>query len=570
MGKSSRELVEKLKAFYIAGYNKYRDAVLSGERLASKAEIQKVQRQQRDLDEGVDGYIWDWDKAVKPLIWISLNLGFPMGRKRGERFKLEPFQAFDVMCVFGWIKEDNPRERRFLDVYYQIARKNGKSTLWGAVLDYLAFSEAHGVTCYIGATSLDQAEETFKRAADALAVKHRDVRFSNSKNYKCIKARDGRILGITGAPKDGKLSYATIIDEYHQHPSNALIDSVASGDVSDQASLMIRVTTAGTDLNGVCHEEYEKCKRVLSREDVLERYFVAIYELDDDDDISDMETWQKANPGWGVMIDKDKLYAKYENAKLSATSMDTFKTKNLDIWVHSLTSWANMPIWFERCRTPFEEKALIGRVAYGALDLASNSDFTAFTLDIPDGGIHKQVSHFWIPGNRKDQIAYQCRIPVDRWIEAGWITATPGDVIDYDYVVDYITQVYGEYYIPYIAADKWKLEELRKLMPPWFEDVAYEFSQGMKTMSPSIKDFEKTYIEGHLTDGGNEVIDWMMSCCEAFTDSNENIKLVKPKREKTASRIDGVITSIMALNTAKTFDVGSIGNEAMSNIVAFF
>lgn len=180
MGKPSADKMQHLKDYYISAYHSYEQSVLSGERIASVAEHQKIRRQQQDMEKGVEGFVWDWDRAVRPLIWISLNLVFPMGAKRGKRFKLEPFQAFDIMCVFGWIKSDNPAERRFLDVYYQIARKNGKSTLWGAVLDYLAFCEARGVSCYIGATSLDQSEETFKRAADALTVQHL-AKLQNSK-----------------------------------------------------------------------------------------------------------------------------------------------------------------------------------------------------------------------------------------------------------------------------------------------------------------------------------------------------------------------------------------------------
>ena len=150
----------------------------------------------------------------------------------------------------------------------------------------------------------------------------------------------------------------------------------------------------------------------------------------------------------------------------------------------------------------------------------------------------------------------------------GWVTATPGDVIDYDYVRDYLTEAYSRYQIHYIAADRWRIEELVRIMPPWFTDVAYEFSQGMKTMSPTIMDFERAYLEGNVSDNGNEVVDWMMSCAETFQDTSGNVKLVKPKK-RTEARIDGVITSVMALANAKTNDIAAFSGSVEDMLTAW-
>jgi phage terminase large subunit-like protein len=104
-------------------------------------------------------------------------------------------------------------------------------------------------------------------------------------------------------------------------------------------------------------------------------------------------------------------------------------------------------------------------------------------------------------------------------------------------------------------------------MPPWFIDVAYEFSQGLKTMSPAIKQFERYYLEGNVYALDNECVTWMMSCAEIFQDSTGNIKLVKPRR-RTEARIDGVITSVMALDCAIKHDAEPVGD--VSDLISFF
>lgn len=538
---------------YREAYGRYRAAVLDGTRISSRAEKAKVMRQEKDLRDGVPGYVFDWDAAVRPLVWMYLNLAFPMGPKRGKALRMSDWQAYDIMVLFGWIRPGEPLRRRFVDAFIEVARKNGKSTYAGALLDYLAFGEIEGARCYIGATSLEQAGETYSRAADSLQlVKKSKVRKSDSKNNKLLKYGSGMIMAVAAEPKDGKLAYGTVIDEYHQHKDNALISSIRNGNVSDQQSMLIRITTAGVNLNGVCHEEYQRCMKVLDGTLSIPRYFVSIYELDEGDNVDDPTVWPKANPNWDVSIDPDGFRAAYDYAKDSAAEMVNFKTKNLNMWCHSLQKWANMDVWMEKCRWPFDVEGLAGKPAFGALDLSAVSDFTAFTMDFPqDDGTHVQLSHFWVPEESVVTIERQCRIPLRQWIAAGWVTATPGLVIDYRYVVDYLNSCYETYQLNFIACDRWRINELVNLMPPWFQDVAYEFSQGMKSMSPTIMDFERAYLEGKVTDNGNEVIDWMMSCAETFQDTTGNVKLVKPKK-RTEARIDGVITSVMALNNART------------------
>ena len=564
------KVVESLRRYYTEAYRRYRSAVLRGERACSMVERAKVQRQERELKEGIPGYRFDMDAGLRPLLWIAINLAFPKGGKRGQPMMLSDWQAWDTIVLFGWVKATDPSVRRFTDAFIEVARKNGKSTYVGALLDYLIFGEVPGVSGYIGATSLDQAGETFARAADALRLRKGDkVVVSDSKNNKTIRYKDSEIIAIAAEPKDGKLSYAAVIDEYHQHRDNALLNSIASGNVSEQQAMLIRITTAGVSLGGVCHEEYRKCKRVLAGELDIPRYFISIYELDEGDSPDDPSVWPKANPNWGTSVDPEAFESHYEYARASEDDMIDFKTKNLNMWCHSLHKWANMPIWMERCRWLIDEKELEGRMAYGGLDLSAVSDFTAFTLDFPlDDGRHYQITHCWVPESMVTQISRQCRIPLRKWIELGWVTATPGDVIDYDYVRDYLTEAYSRYQIHYIAADRWRIEELVRIMPSWFQDVAYEFSQGMKTMSPTIMDFERAYLEGKVSDNGNECVDWMMSCAETFQDSSGNVKLVKPKK-RTEARIDGVITSVMALANAKTNDMAAFSGSVEDMLTAW-
>lgn len=558
----SRAVLQQIAEGYRQDYADYRDAVLSGARIASRAERLKVERQERELSEGVDGYVFDWNAAVRPLVWIACNLRFPLGQKRGRRCFLAPHQVWDIMVLFGWVHAVTG-ERRFMLAYMEVARKNGKSTLAGTLSDYCAFGDLNpatgktvsGVDCFVAATSLDQAEETFKRAGDSLALgNHKGLKISNSKNNKVIEWNGSRIRAISAAPKDGKLAYFTVLDEYHQHKTNELKDSILSGNVSDQQSLLLMITTAGTEIESVCHAEYEKCIRILEQLEDGTHYFVSIYEADQGDLPGDESTWHKANPNLGESVSLNAFRGIYENARPSETDMITFKTKNLNMWCRGTSRFINMPVFEEKCRWYVDPEELKGQECYCGLDLSSVYDFTAFTMDFPTPQGHVLISHFWVAENQVESIARTCRIPLRQWIADGHVTATPGDVIDYQMVCDYLQEMYDTYAIKRIAVDRWHIDRIEAILPPWFTEVEIEFSQYMKTMSQALTKFERAYLQGELTCNASPVMDWMMACCEAKQDGAGNQKIVKPNRTngRANARIDGVITSIMAYDTADT------------------
>jgi phage terminase large subunit-like protein len=85
----------------------------------------------------------------------------------------------------------------------------------------------------------------------------------------------------------------------------------------------------------------------------------------------------------------------------------------------------------------------------------------------------------------------------------------------------------------------------------WFETIEAKFSQSMKSIPLQIEQFKEAYLTGMITSGGNPVMTWMLDCVGSSTDSNGNVKLTKPKLERTKTRIEGVIASIMSINTAE-------------------
>ena len=71
------------------------------------------------------------------------------------------------------------------------------------------------------------------------------------------------------------------------------------------------------------------------------------------------------------------------------------------------------------------------------------------------------------------------------------------------------------------------------------------FGQGFKDMSPPTKEFYKLLMEGNIIHGGNEILSWMAGNVVVETDPAGNIK---PAKNKSAEKIDGIVAAIMALD----------------------
>ncbi len=73
------------------------------------------------------------------------------------------------------------------------------------------------------------------------------------------------------------------------------------------------------------------------------------------------------------------------------------------------------------------------------------------------------------------------------------------------------------------------------------------FGQGFKSMSGPTRELEKLVLERKLCHGGDPVLRWMVSNVAVKQDPAGNLK---PDKQKSYERIDGVVALVMALGRA--------------------
>jgi phage terminase large subunit-like protein len=477
------------------------------------------------------------------------------GEFHGKPFKLLPWQQKIIGDVFGTVRDDDPAIRQFTTAYIEIPKKQGKSELGAAIaLNMLVNDDEWKAEVYSCASDRQQAAIVFDVAVDM--VKQSPALM---KRIKIIPSMKRMVYQPTGsiyqvlssevATKHGLNVSACIFDELHTQPTRALYDVMTqgSGDARRQP-LWFLLTTAGTDRTSICWEVHQKALDILEGRKADPRFYPVIFGLPDDADWSDEKNWHIANPSLGHTIDIEKVRDAYRKALETPADENMFRQLRLNQWVKQSVRWMPMDKWDE-CGGVVNPYELEGRVCYAGLDLSSTSDLTTFMLVFPprdEEEPYTVLPFFWLPEDtlqlrvRRDHVMY------DTWERQGYIQTTEGNVVHYGFIEAFICQLGERYNIREIAYDRWNATQMvQNLEGDGFTMVP--FGQGFKDMSPPSKELMRIVLERKLNHGGHPVLRWNFDNVYVRTDPAGNIK---PDKEKSTEKIDGVVALVMALDRA--------------------
>lgn len=539
--------------------DQYSADVLSGRQVACHWVQQACARQRADLEHGQERGLWfDTFAAERALQFFEGFLRHSKGEWAGRPLKLEPWQQFLLWVLFGWKRHDGTR--RFRTAYVEIARKNGKSTLGAGIALYLLMADGEpGAEIYSAATKKDQAKITWLEAAK-MARKSKTLSkrldIFGDKNPKASACSISmpttgskyEPLGRDTDSMDGLNVHAAIIDEVHAHKTRETWDLLDTATGARRQPLLFGITTAGFDRQTLCWELNEYTQKIL--DGVLEddSFFGIIFTLDKNDDWQDETCWVKANPNLGVSKKFDDMRRKATRAMSMPSALNSFLRLELNIWTQSETKWVPWEEW-QQCGHAIDWDVLQGRRCYSGLDLSSTLDITAHVLVFPpevDGEKYVVLCRFWIPEDNLKARVHDDRVPYDAWLRAGWISATPGNVVDYDFIFDDIDDDAHEFDLQEMAFDRWGAARVVNVLQSKGLTMV-EFGQGFASMSPPMRELERLIRTHDIEHGNNPVLTWMADNLVAVEDPAGN---VKPSKEKSREKIDGMVALIMALDRA--------------------
>lgn len=526
----------------------YWDKIQSGEIVACKRLIQQYQKLVDELYNPRDPWVFDIEKATRPIEFIEAFCRHSKGKWIGEPVKLELFQKAKIQAVYGFVHKETGL-RRCREVFTLVGRKNGKSTEKAATGNYMFIGDGEGgAEVYSVATKKDQARIVWTEAHNMVAQSpalSKHVRKRKTDLYFPVTFSKFEPLASDSNSLDGLNTHYCIMDELHAIKDRNLYDVMKQSMTAREQPILDMITTAGFVRECIFDDIYDYACKVLDGIIEDDRFLAFIYELDDRGEWTDFRMWEKANPGLGVIKDFAELAANVERAKNDPNFLPTVLTKDFNVRDTVAGSW----LTFDQINNEetFDIEELRDCYAVGGVDLSSTTDLSCATLLImkPGSDMKYCIQQYFLPAELLEQRVKEDKIPYDRWAQRGLLTLCEGNKVNYSDVTAWYKKMYEKYgIIPlWIGYDPWNsqywVQEMKDLNLSMIE-----VRQGYKTLSQPMKELAADLSAKRINYNNNPILKWCLTNTNVKRDENDNIKPIKG--QSTRQRIDGAVSLLIA------------------------
>lgn len=483
-------------------------------------------------------------ECVDNVIRLFLHLKHFKGRHSGSPFTLEPWQAWIVASIYGFYNLSDG-SRLTQTVYIEVARKNGKTALAAGIgLNALFNDGEDGAEVYFAANSKDQVKisawplcsnfaKTFDPKEKYLKVFRDTINFDKKLSWLKVLAADSTKL-------DGPNPSTFILDEYHAAKTNGLKAVLESGQGTRENPLEIIITTAGFDKLGPCYELRTTGTEILNGLKEDDSFFIAIYSLDKDDDWKDEKVWIKSNPNMDVTVKSSYLRKEVRKAMNTPSDEVNVKTKNLNLWCDSADVWIPDD-YILSCSSPIDFDTFTDRDdCYAGIDLSATSDLACVSFMFPKEKFYFKTLYY-LP--EEALLTKKNKEQYSEWVRNGYLKLTPGNVVDYDYILDDLLRMDKRFYLTKVGYDSWNATQF--VINATDEGLAMEpVSQSIGNFNRPTKEMERIILSGNAVIDNNPITRFCFKNVVMKIDSNGN---TKPSKEYKDKKIDGVIAMIEAL-----------------------
>jgi phage terminase large subunit-like protein len=508
-----------------------------------------------DVAAAIDGNWFDAELADRVVkLWPTLFFNTE-GRWAGKPFILAPWQEIIVRLLVGWRNAEGFRHFRCLVLW--VARKNGKSEFMAALaLLFFVGDGERGGQAFNFARNEKQAAVIFKKAKAMISMSPALREAMKATKRTIYHPELNALWELLAGNAEGKhgLSASVIVgDEAHECVDDTMYTTLHQSTAARDQPIELLGSTAGHRNRGWGWSLWEDCRAIMEGRLTQASTLVVIFAAAADAAIDDENAWADANPNLGISPKTEYLREECAKALENPRRENDFRRYHLNQWTDQVTRWISLSRW-DTCTKDRDgwrtvRARMKGRSCFAALDLSSTRDVTALVyLFRPetDDEPWNVIFRFFVPEESAHERSRADRVEYDLWLAAGAMEATPGDVVDQEYIKAAILEDAKFFQIESVGFDPWNATKLSvELQDEGVPLIAMR--QGIPTLGAPSKEFERLVYAGAIDHGGHPVMRWMVGNVAVRTDSNGNFK---PDKEKSSEKVDGVVATVMALGLA--------------------
>lgn len=479
-------------------------------------------------------------------------------------FPLTPSQKFKVCFIFLFYEDGT---LVFDEHFHYEARGAGKTGFISTLANYF-ISHLHGVDFYnvsLVANSEKQAKTSFKEVFDTID-RHEQLQEYFDHKKALIESYDTKSTfeyhTSNAKTKDGLRDGCVIFEEVHGYEDSEVVDVFTSGLGKVKHPRIFYIGTDGYVRDGYIDKLKERADNLLDgyvdvRDDGL---FPFMCNLDDEEEMHDMDMWQKANPQFHPPLSdyaqnlKRTVRKQYMRLENDPSGYEEFVTKRMNLpkidLEKSVTTWENILATNQE----YDLEELKRRQCIGCLDYASVRDFVAMGLFFQKDDkyyVPKELTHSYVckpfadkhyaysrpkaqGNNKKDHRKFA---PIREWEEEGLLSVINKETMDPFMVVDWFVKKREEgWNIIKVVGDNYRMELLR----PIFEDNGFEVEvirnpdAASGLLAPKI---EVAFDDERVVFGDNPLMRWYTN--NVYVKILKNGNKVYRKKEEVKRKTDG-------------------------------
>lgn len=469
----------------------------------------------------------------------------------GVPIKLLPWQCAFFEALYGFYYAEND-ERRFTEGLLEIARKNGKSTIFAADANTDLFIGEGGVSICTASNDDRQAKLIWKEV-DGMRKRldTKDVLTKSNLTEIKNKAKDIEVVRLSSKTqnKDGFNFKKVYMDESHDMMDNEIAEACWRAMSSQEEPLFLNCTTEGFVDDGYLDSKLIHAKKVIEGEIDDDRFLPFLYVQDNEQEVwQDESSWEKSNPSIRYGVKKiDKLRRDIQTAKFDKATRIHLLTKDFNIKQNNASAWL-MTEDYDYPQEVFDLEDFRGCMALGAVDLSATTDLSNAKLLLmrKDDKTKYVLSHYWIPESKlTDSDDKEAGAKYAEWARDGYLTICEGNEIDISQIADWFANIYKDYGIRLYKCgydQRYAKTFLDRMDLFGFECEMIYQNRFVLTNPMKLTEAE---LKSRCVNFGNNPIDkWCLGNASMQMDNVGNVMCVKIANQ-ASKRIDGAVTLIM-------------------------